>query len=141
MFIESPRVPLRDPYAAKEKVGSVLPRQRVSVRQMKSGMRTIARCADEHCDPRRSRPVHVFQPPDESVGRISVHASVNDFRYRKRSKVLMSVNLGIQGGQEWEWSWRRDSIRFILNIIDNEAIHRERPKPHQLLGHDCFQLV
>src|SRR5262245_48511415 len=53
----------------------------------------------------------------------------------------MSVSLRVQGGQKWEWPQRRNPVRFVLNVIDDEAIDRQRPKPHQLLGYDCFQLV
>ncbi len=52
----------------------------------------------------------------------------------------MSVNLGVQSRQKRKWSRRCDTFSFVLNVIDNEAIDRQRPKARQLLGHDWFQL-
>ena len=95
----------------------MLPRQRVRVRQSKSDLRVAARCTDEYG---YSRPgVLAFEPSDESVAGISVHASVNDFRDRETPKVIMSVDLRWQSRQEREGPWHRDPFRFVLNVIDN----------------------
>src|SRR5581483_10277376 len=120
VFIEIMSVPLGDRDATKEKVWSILPRQRIRVSQRKSNMRAAVGCADEY---RYSRPgVYALEPAHKSIRGIPAYAPVNDFRSRETPKMLMSVNFRVQSGQKREWPRRRDPFRFVLDVINNETI-------------------
>ena len=53
----------------------------------------------------------------------------------------MSVNLRTQSRQKRKWPLCRDPVGFVLDVTDDQAIDRQRPKPRHLLGHDGFQLL
>ena len=83
-------------------------------------MRVAVGRADKHGYLRSG--IYILEPAHKTVMGIAIDGTINDFLSRETLKMLMSVNFRVQSGQKREWPRRRDPFRFVLDVINNEAI-------------------
>lgn len=67
------------------------------------------------------------------------HASVHDLRNCELGERVACVDLGVDGGQEWEWSCLAASSWLVLDVVDDQAVRLEHAKSGYLLGRNLMQ--
>ena len=126
----------RDP--AEHLRGCLLSGQSVGIGQPQARRNAPAGRAYQHRQRGRRR-TRLPEPAHEAFGSVATDAAVDDLGQRQLAEVLMRICVRIDSREEREGARLRRSLRFVLELVDDEAVQAQRRQPRLLLGGDCLQ--